>query len=52
MTLARANTINVPQQASDNGPVLVQLALQTLARFNFKVCVPMLSELNTFLTFS
>ncbi|KAI9166124.1 hypothetical protein LWI28_026644 [Acer negundo] len=37
VALARANTINVPQQVSDlNGSVLVQLALQTLARFNFK----------------
>ncbi|KAK3212037.1 hypothetical protein Dsin_016743 [Dipteronia sinensis] len=37
VALARANTINVPQQVSDlNGSALVQLALQTLARFNFK----------------
>ncbi|KAH7575443.1 hypothetical protein JRO89_XS02G0113000 [Xanthoceras sorbifolium] len=37
VALARANMINVPQQVSDlNGSSLVQLALQTLARFNFK----------------
>ncbi|KAK2655828.1 hypothetical protein Ddye_008880 [Dipteronia dyeriana] len=37
VALARANTIIVPQQVSDlNGSALVQLALQTLARFNFK----------------
>lgn len=33
----RANLANIPQQASDlSGPALVQLALQTLARFNFQ----------------
>lgn len=31
--------MNIPQQVSDlSGSALVQLALQTLARFNFKVC--------------
>lgn len=52
MALARANTMNFPQQVSDlNGPALVQLALQTLARFNFKVCVLMLSDMNSDLNF-
>lgn len=31
--------MNAPQKVSDiSGSALVQLALQTLARFNFKVC--------------
>ncbi|PRQ22228.1 putative non-specific serine/threonine protein kinase [Rosa chinensis] len=35
--MGRGNLINIPQQASDlSGSSLVQLALQTLARFNFK----------------
>ncbi|KAJ0011377.1 hypothetical protein Pint_33614 [Pistacia integerrima] len=35
--LVRGNIVNIPQQVSDlNGSALVQLALQTLARFNFK----------------
>lgn len=35
---ARMNTLNITQQVSDiSGPVLVQLALRTLAHFNFKV---------------
>ncbi|XP_024933499.1 serine/threonine-protein kinase TOR isoform X2 [Ziziphus jujuba] len=35
--VSRANSTNVPQQVSDlSGSALVQLALQTLARFNFK----------------
>lgn len=34
----RGNLTNIPQQASElSGSALVQLALQTLARFNFKV---------------
>lgn len=38
--LVRGNMVNIPQQVSDlNGSALVQLALQTLARFNFKVCI-------------
>lgn len=28
----------IPQVPELSGPALVQLALQTLARFNFKVC--------------
>ncbi|KAH9655478.1 serine/threonine-protein kinase TOR [Citrus sinensis] len=36
-TAIRGNVMNIPQQVSDlNGSALVQLALQTLARFNFK----------------
>lgn len=36
-TPIRGNVMNIPQQVSDlNGSALVQLALQTLARFNFK----------------
>lgn len=36
----RGSTINIGTQISDlNGSALVQLALQTLARFNFRVCV-------------
>ncbi|KAH0977767.1 hypothetical protein GBA52_027486, partial [Prunus armeniaca] len=35
--MGRGNLINMPQQVSDlGGSALVQLALQTLARFNFK----------------
>ncbi|ERM95810.1 serine/threonine-protein kinase TOR isoform X2 [Amborella trichopoda] len=35
--IARTNVVNLPQHASDiSGPALVQLALQTLARFDFK----------------
>ncbi|XP_062021485.1 serine/threonine-protein kinase TOR [Rosa rugosa] len=35
--MGRGNLINIPQQVSDlSGSSLVQLALQTLARFNFK----------------
>lgn len=35
----RGSLMNVPQQVSDlSGSALVQLALQTLARFNFQVC--------------
>ncbi|XP_050232506.1 serine/threonine-protein kinase TOR isoform X2 [Mercurialis annua] len=35
--MARGTMVNLPQKVSDlNGSVLVQLALQTLARFNFK----------------
>ncbi|XP_044490228.1 serine/threonine-protein kinase TOR-like isoform X2 [Mangifera indica] len=35
--LVRGNMMNIPQQVLDlNGSALVQLALQTLARFNFK----------------
>ncbi|XP_034226738.1 serine/threonine-protein kinase TOR isoform X3 [Prunus dulcis] len=35
--MGRGNLINMPQQVSDlSGSALVQLALQTLARFNFK----------------
>ncbi|XP_038681159.1 serine/threonine-protein kinase TOR isoform X1 [Tripterygium wilfordii] len=35
--MVRGNTVNPAQQVSDfSGPALVQLALQTLARFNFK----------------
>ncbi|KAJ0075487.1 hypothetical protein Patl1_34944 [Pistacia atlantica] len=38
--LVRGNIVNIPQQVSDlNGSALVQLALQTLARFNFKVAM-------------
>ena len=38
--MGRVNMTNIPQQASDlSGSTLVQLALQTLARFNFKVCL-------------
>lgn len=37
--MARGGMANAPQQVSDlSGSALVQLALQTLARFNFKVC--------------
>lgn len=37
-SVGRGIIINVPQQVSElNGSALVQLALQTLARFNFKV---------------
>ena len=37
--VGRGNLMNVPQHVSDlSGSALVQLALQTLARFNFKVC--------------
>ncbi|KAK4563470.1 hypothetical protein RGQ29_005828 [Quercus rubra] len=35
--MGRGNIMNIPQQTSDlSGSALVQLALQTLARFNFK----------------
>ncbi|KAK9941754.1 hypothetical protein M0R45_007448 [Rubus argutus] len=35
--MGRGNLMNIPQQVSDlSGSALVQLALQTLARFNFK----------------
>lgn len=44
--LVRGNMMNIPQQISDlNGSALVQLALQTLARFNFKVCIKLLSAM-------
>ncbi|KAK9286670.1 hypothetical protein L1049_015071 [Liquidambar formosana] len=37
VAMVRGNMINTPQQVSDlNGSALVQLALQTLASFNFK----------------
>lgn len=37
-SMSRGTVVNVPQQVSElSGPALVQLALQTLARFNFKV---------------
>ena len=37
-TTVRANVVNAPLPVSDAaGPALVQLALQTLARFNFQV---------------
>lgn len=37
-SIGRGTIINIPQQISElSGPALVQLALQTLARFNFKV---------------
>ncbi|EEF44132.1 fkbp-rapamycin associated protein, putative [Ricinus communis] len=36
-SMARGSTVNIPQRVSDlSGSALVQLALQTLARFNFK----------------
>lgn len=36
--MGRAATINAPQQFSElSGSALMQVALQTLARFNFKV---------------
>lgn len=45
--VSRANSTNVPQQVSDlSGSALVQLALQTLARFNFKVCIIYVSDVN------
>lgn len=38
--MGRGNLMNIPQHVSDlGGSALVQLALQTLSRFNFKVCV-------------
>ncbi|OIW11181.1 hypothetical protein TanjilG_22988 [Lupinus angustifolius] len=37
VSMSRGTTVNVPQQFSElSGSALVQLALQTLARFNFK----------------
>lgn len=37
-SMGRGTMVNVSQQVSElSGPALVQLALQTLARFNFKV---------------
>lgn len=40
LAMPRGSTVNTNQQVSDlSGPALVQLSLQTLARFNFKVCV-------------
>lgn len=45
--VGRGTTTNSPQQVSDlSGHALVQLALQTLARFNFKVDVISLSSVN------
>ena len=39
VSTTRTNTTNAAQQVSDiSGSVLVQLALRTLAHFNFKVC--------------
>jgi len=37
-SVGRGTIVNAPQQVSElNGSALIQLALQTLARFNFKV---------------
>lgn len=37
-SMGRGTIMNVPQQVSElSGSALIQLALQTLARFNFKV---------------
>ena len=44
--LVRGTAANVPQPVAELcGSALVQLALQTLARFNFKVCVPIKQDL-------
>lgn len=43
--------MNIPQQVSDlNGSALVQLALQTLARFNFKVSIQIIFNVKPMLT--
>lgn len=46
VAMARGSTVNTAQQVSDlSGPALVQLSLQTLARFNFKVCIFILNNM-------
>lgn len=38
--IGRGNVVSPPFLVSDvSGPFVVQLALQTLAHFNFKVCI-------------
>lgn len=46
VAMARGSTVNTAQQVLDfSSPALVQLSLQTLAHFNFKVCVLTLSNM-------